>query len=74
MMEQGRLTGRIDQIDGMIFFDRGEGSDKGTSGGQAANVVGRELRKWDSKVQGVAEEVERVASTLQALYPVRFLE
>lgn len=71
MMEQGRLTGRIDQIDGMIFFDGGEGSEERTNGGQAGNVVGRDLRKWDAKVQGVAEEVERVASTLQALYPVR---
>ena len=70
MMEQGRLTGRIDQIDGMLFFDRGEDSGKGTSGGQTGNVVSRELRKWDSKVQGIAEEVERVASTLQTLYPV----
>ena len=74
MMEQGRLTGRIDQIDGMIFFDRGEISGKRTGGGQVGNVVGRDLRKWDSKVQGVAEEVERVASTLQALYPVRSLQ
>lgn len=73
MMEQGRLTGRIDQIDGMLFFDRGQDSGKGMIGGQTGNVVSRELRKWDSKVQGIAEEVERVASTLQTLYPVRFL-
>ena len=73
MMEQGRLAGRIDQIDGMLFFDRGEDSGKGISGGQTGNVVSRELRKWDSKVQGIAEEVERVASTLQTLYPVCFL-
>ena len=73
MMEQGRLTGRIDQIDGMLFFDRGEDGGKGISGGQTGNVVSRELRKWDSKVQGIAEEVERVASTLQTLYPVCFL-
>ena len=71
MMEQGRLTGRIDQIDGMIFFDSGEGSEERTNGGQAGNLVGRELMKWDAKVQGVAEEVERVTSLLQSLYPVR---
>ena len=73
MIEQGRLTGRIDQIDGMLFFDRGGDSGKGISGGQIGNVVSRELRKWDSKVQGIAEEVENVASTLQTLYPVCFL-
>ena len=73
MIEQGRLTGRIDQIDGMLFFDRGGDIGKGISGGQTGNVVSRELRKWDSKVQGIAEEVERVASTLQTRYPVCFL-
>ena len=73
MIEQGRLTGTIDQIDGMLFFDRGRDSGKGTDGGQTGNVVSRELRKWDSKVQGIAEEVERVASTLQTLHPVCFL-
>ena len=71
MMEQGRLTGRIDQIDGMIFFDGGDGNGERTRAAQAGNVVGRDLGKWDSKVRGVAEEIERVASTLQALYPVR---
>lgn len=70
MLEQGRLAGRIDQIDGVIFFDGGEGSGEKTSSGQADKVVGRNLRKWDGKVQGVAEEVERVASMVQTMYPV----
>ncbi|KAL9127804.1 MAG: hypothetical protein Q9217_003388 [Psora testacea] len=60
MLQQGRLSGRIDQIDGVIFFD----------GRHGLQAVGKELRKWDGKVQGVAEEVERVASMLQAQYPV----
>lgn len=70
MMEQGRLTGRIDQIDGLIFFDGIEGVAKRPSGRRASKEVGRDLRKWDAKVQGVAEEVERVASMLQSQYPV----
>lgn len=70
MLEQGRLTGRIDQIDGVIFFDGREASGERTSVGQADNVIGRDLRKWDLKIQGVAEEVERVASMLQAQFPV----
>ena len=60
MLQQGRVGGRIDQIDGVIFFDEGHGSQAGR----------RDLRKWDSKVQGLAEEVERVASMLQAQHPV----
>ncbi len=69
MLQQGRLSGRIDQIDGVIFFDGGEGSGEKTNSGQADKVVGKDLRKWDAKVQGIAEEVERVASMLQAQYP-----
>ena len=70
MIEQGRLSGRIDQIDQLVFFDGGEGSGERTSAGQADRVAGRELRKWDSNVQGLAEEVERVTSLLQNRYPV----
>lgn len=71
MLEQGRLAGRIDQIDGVIFFDGVEGSGEKTDAGRTKKVAGHGLRKWDSKVQGIAEEVERVTSMLQAQYPVR---
>lgn len=70
MLEQGRLTGRIDQIDGIIFFDGGEGSGEKTRAGQADRVTGGDMKKWDSNVQGLAEEVERVTSLLQSQYPV----
>lgn len=70
MLEQGRLTGRIDQIDGMIFFNGSEGSGERTSAAQVDMAIVRDLRKWDIKVQGLAEEVERVASMLQAQFPV----
>ncbi|MCJ1226229.1 hypothetical protein MMC12_002879 [Toensbergia leucococca] len=69
MLEQGRLTGRIDQIDGVIFFDGSEGSGEKTSVGQADQIIGRDLPKWDSNVQGLAEEVERVSSLLQTQFP-----
>ncbi|KAI9769641.1 MAG: hypothetical protein M1840_003878 [Geoglossum simile] len=70
MIEQGRLVGRIDQIDKLIFFDGGEGTGEKTSSGQADRVVGREVRKWDSNVQGLAEEVEKVMTLLQNQFPV----
>jgi len=69
MLEQGRLTGRIDQIDGVIFFDGVEGSGEKSQAGKGNKVVGHDLRKWNAKVQGLSEEVERVASMLQAEYP-----
>ena len=71
MLEQGRLTGRIDQIDNMIFFDGREGSGERINAVQINGAVRRGLRNWDYKVQGIAEEVERVASMLQSHYPVR---
>ena len=62
MLEQGRLAGRIDQINSVIFFDGREG----TSGTSIAGGVG--LRRWDVNVQGLTEEVERVTSFLQSKY------
>lgn len=70
MLEQGRLNGRIDQIDGIIFFEGGEATGVKAKSGQAHKTTGADLRKWDLKVQGIADEVERVASILQAQYPV----
>ena len=69
MLEQGRLVGTIDQIDGVIFFDGVEGSREKIDVGKTKKVAGQDLRKWDAKVQGIAEEVERVASMLQAQCP-----
>ena len=69
MIEQGRLVGRIDQIERIIWFEGGEATgEKGS--GRAEIVVGKELRRWDSNVQGLAEEVEKVTSELQLFYPV----
>ncbi|EKD19075.1 PCI domain containing protein [Drepanopeziza brunnea f. sp. 'multigermtubi' MB_m1] len=68
MIEQGRLRGRIDQIERFIWFEGGEATgEKGS--GRSEGVVGRELKQWDSNVQGLAEEVEKVTSELQLVYP-----
>ncbi|KAL1604067.1 hypothetical protein SLS60_005659 [Paraconiothyrium brasiliense] len=68
MFEQGRLSGYIDQIDRLIFFE-GEASGERKTG-QSERVVGKELRKWDANVQGLAEEVEKVTTMIQTQYPV----
>ena len=70
MLEQGRVTGHIDQINGMIFFDGRGGNGERVNTGYTNGVVRTELRGWDFKVQGITEEVERVSSMLQAQYPV----
>ncbi|KAF2118496.1 COP9 signalosome-like protein complex subunit 4 [Lophiotrema nucula] len=67
MLEQGRLAGYIDQIDRLIYFE-GEGSGQRKTG-HAERVVGKELRKWDANVQGLAEEVEKVTTMIQNQYP-----
>jgi COP9 signalosome complex subunit 4 len=67
MIEQGRLAGYIDQIDRFIFFEGEATGGKKTGHGDA--VVGRELRKWDGNVQGLAEEVEKVTTMIQNQYP-----
>lgn len=73
MLEQGRLNGHIDQIDNIIFFHGAEVAGNPTKSGQAYKATGREIRKWDLKVQGIAEEVERVASMLQSIKQVSCL-
>ncbi|KAI0432636.1 hypothetical protein F5Y09DRAFT_137387 [Xylaria sp. FL1042] len=68
MIEQGRLVGRIDQIERLIWFERGEASgEKGS--GRAEVTVGKEMRHWDANVQGLAEDVENVTNALQREFP-----
>lgn len=68
MIESGRLVGRIDQIDRYIFFEGGEASGEQGSGRVQA-VAGRELRRWDANVEGLAETVELVVSQIQEVHP-----
>ncbi|KAG7139354.1 COP9 signalosome complex subunit 4 like protein [Verticillium longisporum] len=68
MIEQGRLVGRIDQMDRIIWFERGEASGQKGSG-RAEVVVGKQMRQWDANIQSVAEEVENVTNALQKEFP-----
>lgn len=59
MIEQGRLRGKIDQIEQSIWFaDAGE-----------VDGFGGAIREWDSRVLGVAEDVERVVDSMQQEIP-----
>lgn len=64
MVEQGRLKGRIDQIDGIITFDTGTVGDVPHASGDT------KLRQWDLGVQELAEDVERVAASISDQFPV----
>ena len=70
MLEQGRIAGRIDQIEGIISFEGREASGQRTNDGNTRQSSNLSLRKWDLRVQGVAEEVERVASMINIQFPV----
>lgn len=61
MMEQGRLRGKIDQIDGVIYFQTEDGVEAGSNE--------RELRMWDYAVQGLVEDVERCAARVGEAFP-----
>lgn len=62
MIEQGRLKGKIDQIDGVISFEIQEHIQVGSNE--------KELRIWDHAVQGLLEEVERCAAGVGEAFPV----
>jgi len=68
MIEQGRLVGRMDQLEGVVWFEKGEAS--GVKSGRAEVLVGKETRRWDANVQGISEEVENVVNALQHEFPV----
>ncbi|KAJ5675125.1 uncharacterized protein N7477_005059 [Penicillium maclennaniae] len=61
MVEQGRLSGQIDQIDGIITFD--------TEAAGSTGATGANLRQWDLGVQELAEDVERVAASITERFP-----
>lgn len=72
MIEQGRLVGRMDQLDGIVWFEGGEASgEKGS--GHAKVIVGKETRKWDANVESLAQQVEQVTNSLQKEFPVRLV-
>lgn len=62
MVEQGRLRGQIDQIASVITFESAPGV-------ELRGPV-KELRSWDSGVQGLVEEVERCAAAIAESFPV----
>ena len=70
MLEQGRLSGRIDQIRGVIYFDAREGTARGKNVSSGHHNNTSSLRKWDRNVQGLTEDVERVTSLLQSRFLV----
>ncbi|PSR75140.1 hypothetical protein BD289DRAFT_399529 [Coniella lustricola] len=59
MIEQGRLRGKIDQIDRCIWFAEDDGDMQG----------GDAIRQWDKHILGVAEEVENVVALMQHEIP-----
>lgn len=70
MIEQGRLVGRMDQLDGIVWFEDGEEASGEKGSGHTKAVVGRETRKWDANVEGLAQQVEQVTNSLQKEFPV----
>jgi COP9 signalosome complex subunit 4 len=63
MLQEGRLKGVIDQIEGVVIF---EGQD-----GVKAGTAGSDLRSWDHGVQGLVEDVEKCAAAISESFPVR---
>lgn len=66
MIESNRLTGSIDQIEGVVyFFQSGSTTTAGKGVGDVGDLRDAELRAWEANVAGLAEEVEKVTTMLQ---------
>ncbi|KZZ90093.1 COP9 signalosome subunit CsnD [Ascosphaera apis ARSEF 7405] len=61
MLEQGRMVGCIDQIDGVLYFD--------TPKGQMLNESDRRAKVRDAAIQNIAQDVERVGASIIEQYP-----
>lgn len=73
MIEQGRLVGRMDQLDGIVWFEGGEEASGEKGSGRAEQIVGKEMRRWDANVESLAQDVENVTNSLQREFPVSIL-
>ena len=65
MLEQERLVGTIDQIDGVLFFTKSNGKAVLDAAARPSFGGSQELQKWDENVRDLVEEVERVSTLLQ---------
>jgi COP9 signalosome complex subunit 4 len=68
MIEQGRLVGSIDQLEGCVFFEDGEASGVRGSGRTDA-PVGKNIRQWDANIERLSSMLEGMANTLQDMHP-----
>ncbi|KAI5466339.1 Tim17/Tim22/Tim23/Pmp24 family-domain-containing protein [Mariannaea sp. PMI_226] len=59
MIEQGRLVGRMDQLDGIVWFEGGEASgEKGS--GRAELIVGKEMRSLAQDVENFPVSIHMI--------------
>ncbi len=65
MIQQGRLLGRIDGVEGWIFFEQGEAT--GTQ--SVAGSGGGKIREWDANVEALTKDMEGVFVMIQERRP-----
>ena len=67
MIQQGRLLGRIDGVDGWIYFGVGEAT------GETSRVTGKgdggKILAWDKNVEGLTKGVEEVFAVMSEKRP-----
>ena len=69
MIESHRLSGSIDQIAGLVHFTPATNTQDSAAPPKGYDISTRDLRTWDSNIQGLAEEVEKVTTLLQREEP-----
>ena len=72
MIQQKRLSGYVDQIDQVVFFESHTSADDPATSSSA--IGSQELRHWDANIQSLTEEVEKVSTLIQNEFPEFYAE
>lgn len=67
MIQQGRLKGTIDQLDGVIYF---EGEDDAAGSKLANGDTSAILKQWENNINGLLNDVEKCVALIRERDPV----
>ena len=66
MISENRLSGMIDQIDGLLYFSKDNSNSDNKQGGNRKNIA---IQTWDSKISNICTTLHTCVETIVKQYP-----